>query len=248
MVLFDFSFLRAAALPPGKSIRRLIRSIVPALILGPVHFASADSSQKSIDDTSTLPLKPERKIEFDAHEATWRSLDVSPDGSTIVFDVLGDIFSVETGGGEARLILGGLPFETQPVFSPDGTQIAFISDRSGNQNLWIANADGSNPQRLSTDNDKVTLYTSPAWSPDGQYVFVSRTVHSLLAFEIHMYHVRGGTGIRVTSARPSGNESFDDRINALGATLTPDGQYLYYSTKTGTTWSDRKLPHWSIGG
>ena len=61
-----------------------------------------------------LPLKTDKKIEFTTDEGTWMSLDVSSDGKTIVFDLLGDIYTVPTSGGEAKRIIGGLSFESQP--------------------------------------------------------------------------------------------------------------------------------------
>ena len=98
-----------------------------------------------------LPLKPDRTIEFTTEEGTWVSLDVSPDGKTIVFDLLGDLYTVPIEGGDAKAIATGLAFDSQPRFSPDGKQIAFVSDRDGAENLWIANADGSDPRALTKD-------------------------------------------------------------------------------------------------
>ena len=69
----------------------------------------------------------------------------------MVFDVLGDLYTLPIAGGTATRIVGGLSFESQPVFSPDGKTIAFLSDRTGVENLWIANADGSNPRAVSKD-------------------------------------------------------------------------------------------------
>ena len=85
-----------------------------------------------------LPLTPDRTIEFTTDEGTWVSLDVSPDGKTIVFDLLGDLYTVPIAGGEAKAITTGLAFDSQPSYSPDGKLIAFVSDRDGADNLWIA--------------------------------------------------------------------------------------------------------------
>ena len=71
---------------------------------------------------------------------------MSPDGRTIVFELLGDLYEVDIAGGKARLIAGGLAFDSQPAYSPDGSEIAFVSDRSGSENLWIAGANGSRPR------------------------------------------------------------------------------------------------------
>ena len=85
-----------------------------------------------------LPLKAETKVEFTTDEGTWMSLDVSPDRQTILFDLLGDIYTLPVAGGEARRIIGEFSFESQPRFSPDGQKIVFLSDRSGAENVWLA--------------------------------------------------------------------------------------------------------------
>ncbi len=189
--------------------------------------------------------QPVERLQFEAREATWMAPDVSPDGRTILFDLLGDIYALDAAGGAARPLLTGDALETQPVFSPDGRQIAYISDKSGAANLWVANADGSNARSLSTDTDPA-IYSSPAWSPDGRFIYVSRTVHNILAFELFAYSAQGGSGIKVTQARPTGTEGHADRINTLGAVASPEGRYLYYARKTGGLWSDKVLPHWEI--
>ena len=96
-------------------------------------------------------------------------MDVSPDGRTVVFDVLGDLYTLPIDGGTATRIIGGLSFESQPRFSPDGKQIAFLSDRTGVENLWIADADGSNPRAVSKDGltrDRPQIMASPSWTPE----------------------------------------------------------------------------------
>src|SRR5690606_38241061 len=162
------------------------------------------------------------------------ALDVSPDGQQIIFDLLGDIYLLDSQGGKAMPLLSGLPYDADPVFSPDGKQFAFVSDRSGSNNLWVANIDGSQLKQLSHDNGAM-LYSSPSWSPDGRYVYVSKTPYSLLAFEVYMFDQHGGQGKKVTQAQPSGSEDFNQRGNVLGAVSSPDGDYLYYAKKFGTT-------------
>ena len=107
-----------------------------------------------------LPLEPERKIAFDTDETTWLSLDVSPDGQTIVFELLGDLYTLPIDGGEAVPISSGMAFDSQPRYSPDGRWLAFISDRDGAKNLWIAKPDGTEPRKLTKD--KQGSIVSPA--------------------------------------------------------------------------------------
>ena len=93
--------------------------------------------------TESLPLEPTREIRFTTSEGSWMSVDISPDGTTLVFDLLGDLYTLPAGGGTATPLMTGPAFESQPRFSPDGSEIVFVSDRSGGQNLWVISADGS---------------------------------------------------------------------------------------------------------
>ena len=103
------------------------------------------------DEKKGLPLKPGRKIEFTTDEGTWLSLDVSPDGKTIAFELLGNIYTMPIEGGEAKAISTGMAFDSQPRFSPDGKWITFISDREGSENIWIMHPDGKEPKQVSKD-------------------------------------------------------------------------------------------------
>ena len=153
----------------------LVTSLALGVLTGvraEVPPGTLDGDKPSSKEKKGLPLKPDRTIEFSVEAGTWVTLDVSPDGKTIVFDLLGDIYTVPIEGGDAQVIAWGLPFEGQPKFSPDGKRIAYVSDRDGGENLWIANADGSDPRQLT--HDKQAQYTSPSWTPDGDYVLVSR--------------------------------------------------------------------------
>lgn len=186
-----------------------------------------------------------RTLAFDAHEGTWMAPSLSPDGRTILFDVLGDIYAVDARGGGARPLLTGTAFEMQPVWSPDGTRFAFISDRSGAHNLWVANADGTGAIQVSDEKD-ATILASPAWSADGTQLYASRIIHTILAPELYRWPAAGGTAERITDANGGARLPFDERQNALGAVASPDGRYLYYAVKTGSLWTRHPLPHWSI--
>lgn len=203
-----------------------------------------DEKKDEKDEKKGLSLKSDRKIEFTTDEGTWISLDVSPDGKTIAFELLGDIYTLPIAGGEAKLISGGMAFDSQPKFSPDGKWIAFLSDRDGNENIWIMRADGSEAKQVSKDASGE--FASPSWSPDGNYVFVSKAGFGIATFEIWMYHMQGGTGVQVTKAKPAPNTPRPERHNALGVVASADGKYLYYAMRHGGFSYNAQLPLWQI--
>ena len=118
------------------------------------------------------PRADARSISFETSEGTWMSVDVSPDGQTIVFDLLGDLYALPIGGGTAKALTSGPAWDAQPRFSPDGKTIAFSSDRSGIENIWIMDADGGNPRAVSAEKDEYVR--SPAWTPDGNYLIARK--------------------------------------------------------------------------
>src|SRR4249919_975169 len=114
------------------------------------------------------PEGPYKDVSFTVNEGTWMNLDLSPDGKEIVFDLLGDIYSIPINGGEAKLLHGGHAFEVQPRFSPDGKKILFTSDAGGGDNIWTMDRDGSNAKQVTKENFR--LLNNGAWTPDGQYI------------------------------------------------------------------------------
>ena len=239
-----------------ERFRRAVPVIVPALATGllaaallaarpAAAAAPADRAAILAAQPSALPLTPTRKIAFDTDEGTWMSMDISPDGRTLVFDLLGDLYTLDIHGGEAHALTHGLPFDGQPVFSPDGTMIAFTSDRSGAENLWVMRADGTGMRQVSASDD-VTTFISPAWSADGRSIFVSTYLPDLTAEELWRYPAEGGVPVRVTEAKTSPDQPKDSRISAVGAAPTRDGRYVYFARRSGTLEDDMTLPMWRI--
>ena len=205
--------------------------------------AGADETEKP-KGPGKLTLKPERTVEFDTDEGTWLSLDVSPDGKTIVFELLGDIYTMPLSGGTATPLLTGMAMETQPRFSPDGKEIAFLSDRDGAENLWVVDCDGGHPRKLS--DEKQAEFVSPAWSPDSQYVAVSKA-KGLEGNEIWLYHrMGGGPGIQVTKSKTKPDAPREDWNNDLGAAFSPDRKYIYFARRKRNFSYNVTFPLWQL--
>ncbi|MCU1242721.1 MAG: amidohydrolase [Candidatus Acidoferrum typicum] len=224
---------------------RLAWRIISSLLFISVTSKAAAQSPREKKEAQPakqdgLSLQAARKIEFTTDEGTWISLDVSGDGRTIVFDLVGHLYTVGIGGGTAMPITSGFSFENQPRFSPDSKQIVYVSDRSGADNLWISKIDGSGAKRLTNDID--TMFTSPTWTPDGRYILVSRLKPKGYgtALEVWMYDVKGGSGIVVVPSK--GTDAAPGQI-AMGAVSSPDGRYVYYETRAG---GFSENPKWHI--
>jgi Tol biopolymer transport system component len=170
-----------------------------------------------------------RHIAFNTDEGTWMSLSLTPDGKTVFFDLLGQIYSLPITGGTATLVTqdSGISLNLQPAVSPDGKRIAFISDRGGQNNLWVMDIDGKNPHCVE-QNLKVR-HASPAWLPDSNFIVVRHSgTEEQNVREIWMYHAAGGKGVQLTKTAefPGANDPF----------VSADGRYLYFSTDvTGVT-------------
>jgi Tol biopolymer transport system component/imidazolonepropionase-like amidohydrolase len=166
-----------------------------------------------------------RTIAFTTDEGTTLSMDVSPDGRWIVFDLLGHIWRMPATGGVAESLTqnSGVALNYHPRFSPDGRYIAFISDRRGQNNLWIMNADGSEPRAVHLDDNARAL--TPAWTPDSEYIIVRREGGGGPgggAGGLWMLHRDGGQGVRV----------LDDNA-AHWPSVSSDGRYVYYHVRAG---------------
>ncbi len=182
------------------------------------------------------------EAEIDTDEGTWMSLDVSPDGKQIAFDLLGDIYAVPIGGGEARALTSGVAWDMQPRYSPDGRSIAFTSDRSGGDNVWVMDRDGSHLMQVTKEDFRLT--NSPVWAPDGDFLAARKHftgTRSLGSGEIWLYHRSGGEGTQMVK-RP------DEQKDLGEPAFSPDGRYLYYSQDVtpGRIFQYNKNPHEQI--
>ncbi|HJR62921.1 MAG TPA: amidohydrolase, partial [Gemmatimonadaceae bacterium] len=225
---------------------------VPAALAGQQDTTRATAPGDTASPASReLPLGPTRNVRFDTDEGTWMSLDVAPDGRTIVFDLLGDLYTLPIAGGRAARITDGMGFDGQPRWSPDGKHIVFTSDRSGSDNLWIADADGKNARAL-TKGDK-NQYISPEWTPDGNYIVVSRATGPLTSqYDLYLYHRDGGSGIKLTGSQPGTPPpppqpgTPPPPNNYVGPAFGNDGRYIYTAVRTGGFAYNLQLPAWQV--
>ncbi len=195
-----------------------------ALSISTAAFAEDDKEPKW--DVNNPPGEA-KTIDIDVTEGTWMSLDVSPDGRTIAFDLLGDIYTMPVSGGKATAIASGMAWEFQPRFSPDGSRIAFTSDRAGGDNIWTMKTDGSDMVQVT--NESFRLLNNPTWHPSGDFIAARKhytTSRSAGVGEIWMYAANGkGQGGVQLVERPSKAHQKE-----LGEPMfTPDGDGLYYS-------------------
>ncbi|OZC02969.1 amidohydrolase family protein [Rubricoccus marinus] len=166
---------------------------------------------------------PTSTVAFETSEGTWMSIDVSPDGRTLVFDLLGDLYTLPLAGGTATRITSGAAYDVQPRWSPDGSRISFTSDRSGGDNIWTMDARGQDMQQVTDESFR--LLNNAVWTPDGDYLIARKhftATRSLGAGEMWMYHRTGGSGLQLTE-RPN------DQQDAGEPAVSPDGRYVYFS-------------------
>lgn len=147
----------------------LARRFAAFIALGSM-FAHPLAAQEAAPWSVETPTGPTRSVSFEVTRGTWMSLGVSPDGRTLVFDLLGHIYELPVEGGTATRLTSGRSWNLFPRYSPDGRSIAFSSDRSGSHNIWIMDRQGGRLRHLPAPDENVY---KPAWSPDGRRLYAA---------------------------------------------------------------------------
>jgi Tol biopolymer transport system component len=182
-----------AVVPKITSIMRKFFILPLTLLLVTVSVCSARQ----------LPIKPARTISFTTDEGSYMNVDVSPDGKTLVFDLLGDLYTVPAIGGTATQLTRGLALNLRPVWSPDGKRIAYISDYSGSLHVNVRNVDGSAHQVLGQQGTEIFYGTygaqSPVWLTSGNYICYGKSAFGISGGVLPV----PGTG-RLLSTSPDG--------------------------------------------
>jgi Tol biopolymer transport system component len=218
-----------------------MRIITLTLLMGLGLISSQAQDKKSPKKDSTsfsqfkgLPLKATRSFDFTTNEGTWTSLAVSPDGKTILFDLMGDIYSIPMEGGKATAITKGMAYDNHPSFSPDGKRILFLSDRSGAENIWYIDLEKKDTLALTEEQNN--NFPGAVYTPDGNYIVYTKGRRNT---KLYLMHKNGGAGTSLIDA-PATLKTIDPAVSA-------DGRYIYYSARNGAWNYNAMLPQYSIG-
>ncbi|HET9032511.1 MAG TPA: amidohydrolase family protein [Dokdonella sp.] len=218
---------------------RSIAAVFGCLLLLPgLAFAADKKKDEPKWDVNAAHGKT-KTVRFSTDEGTWLDLDVSPNGKTIAFSMLGDLYLLPIEGGKARRITQGAAWDVQPRFSPDGKEIAYTSDRGGGNNIWRMPVIGGDASQVSKEDFR--LLNNPAWTPDGQYLIARKHFtgeRSLGAGELWMYHIAGGAGLQLTKQKNDQQDLGEPAVSA-------DGNYVYFSedVSRGPYFQYNKDPH-----
>ncbi|MGH9346064.1 MAG: TolB family protein [Vicinamibacterales bacterium] len=207
----------------------VVRAAAAAAVLLCLTLVGHGAQDERDDWDTTRARGTTREIEFSISEGTWMSASTTPDGRWIVFDLLAHVYRVPAAGGEAECLTedSGVALNFHPRVSPDGRTIAFVSDRKGQNNLWLMDIDGTNPRPVFTSRD-VRVF-EPAWSPDGNWIVVRRQDVATPqppqpTVGLWMYHRNGGSGVELVGREARG---------AAWPTFSPDGTFVYFHQGVG---------------
>ena len=188
-----------------------------------INAQETDEKEKKWDVNNPHESWLYNSFQLETTEGTWMNLDVSPDGKTIVFDLLGDIYSMPISGGTTTLLRSGLAYEVQPKFSPNGKYISFTSDAEGGNNIWVMTADGNDAKSITKE--KMRLLNNAVWTPDGKSLVARKhytSQRSVGAGEMWQYPLSGAAGLQLTKRK-------NDQQDVNDPSISPDGKYLYYA-------------------
>ncbi|MBX9927598.1 MAG: amidohydrolase family protein [Gemmatimonadaceae bacterium] len=224
------------------------RALLSLALLAPTAIAMAQTPPAPTADSARrrpargLPLEVAREWNLNTREGSWMSVDVSPDGKTLVFDLVGDLYLMPFAGGDATALTSGMPFDGQPRFSPDGKSVVYVSDEDGGDNLWVI--DVATKEKKQLTRGKFNRYLSPEWTPDGSYIVASKGGYRGGLPKLWLYHKDGGGGVQLMETPP--NPAPGTGTMQLGAAFGPNAKYVYFAERNGAWHYNAQFPQYQL--
>lgn len=181
-----------------------------ALILAPVVALLSPTLGAQSPQAPAIPSDPKPYFTEPA---------IAPDRSEIAFVSGGDIWTAPPGGGDARLLVSHPANESQPVYSPDGRSMAFVSDRTGGGDIYLLTLATGDLKRITYADGNELL---DAWSRDGEWLYYSSSAQEIAGNDIYRVRVTGGMPMPVSA---------DRFTNEFAAAPSPDGQAIVFSAR-----------------
>ena len=216
-------------------MKKIIYSLLIFMISSHITFAQDKTEEKVKEEKANknLPIKPERFYDLKTDTGTWMSIDVSPDGQKIVFDLLGDLYIIPISGGKATRVTKGMAFDSNPRFSPDGKSLVYTSDASGGNNVWIRDLESNDSTQITKEKDLQTAFAD--WTKDGDYIITAKGRRNL---KLHMYHKDGGSGVKLID-KPSS-------IKITQPVVGSKDRYIWYAHRTSSWQYNARFPQYQI--
>ena len=201
-------------------MRNPLRLGLIALLVSTV--ATAEKKEDDYDIEKDHRFQQHYRATLD--QGTWMSVDAHED--TLVFDLLGDLYTMPASGGEAERLTSGPAWDQDPRFSPDGTKVLYVSDRGGNQEIWIRDVGAKKGRKITSAEPE--RFSEATWMPDGQHIVARKRIvdtRSIGMCELWLFDIDGGDGVKLTK---TGNQPFPVNVS-----VSPGGETVYFS---GTPW------------
>ncbi len=191
-----------------------LKSLLSQLLLVCLCFASSTMPHAHAQEVRATATTAPAAVPYFTEPA------LAPDRTEIAFVSGGDIWTVPAAGGAARLLVSHPATESRPLYSPDGTKLAFVSTRTGNGDIYILALDTGDLRRLTFDD---TFDALDAWSRDGRWLYFSSTSRDISGMnDLFRVAPDGGTPMQLSADRYT-NEYF--------AAPAPDGQGVAFTAR-----------------
>ena len=203
------------------AVERLLRGILIQLLRSIGQTTVILGTLLAIGAIAAPPIAGQRAAsELPVPLPSFSEPAISPDRSEIAVVSGGDIWTVPAAGGEARLLVAHEATESRPMYSPDGKQLAFVSDRTGSGDIYVLTMASGAMKQLTFDD---TLDRIDGWSRDGKWIYFSSSSRDISGMnDIYRVPLAGGTPMIVSGDRYT-SEFF--------SAPSPDGQRVAFTAR-----------------